>query len=74
MTRGIAFALIVAMAGGAATGARAATAEEQKACRSDAMKYCSSHIGKPAEMSACLAQNKDKLSDACRAVVEAHGG
>ena len=52
----------------------AASSQEQAACRSDAMKMCSSHIGKPAEMNACLKANKDKLSEACRKVVEARGG
>ena len=43
-------------------------------CRPDAMKLCSTHIGKPDEMRLCLAENKAKLSDACRKVVEARGG
>jgi hypothetical protein len=54
--------------------AQAATKQEQAACRSDAMKFCSDHIGKPSEMNACLRDNKQSLSQACREVVEAHGG
>jgi hypothetical protein len=42
------------------------------ACRGDASKFCAAHIGKPPE--ACLRDNKAKLSDACRKVVESHGG
>src|SRR5262245_39418855 len=48
--------------------------QEQMACRSDAGKFCAEHIGKPPQMNACLRENKAKLSEACRKVVEAHGG
>ncbi len=37
-------------------------------------RICAEHIGKPPEMNACLRDNKPKLSDACRKVVESHGG
>ena len=40
----------------------------------DAGKFCAEHIGKPPQMNACLRENKAKLSDACRKVVESHGG
>jgi len=66
----VAFAILVA-SGSAAT---AQTAKERAACRSDAQALCSSAIGKPDKMRACLHQNKAKLSDSCRKVVEAHGG
>ena len=48
--------------------------QDQMACRSDAGKLCSEHIGKPPQMNACLKANKDKLSDGCRKVVESRGG
>jgi hypothetical protein len=48
--------------------------QEQMACRGDAGKLCAEHIGKPPQMNACLRENKAKLSDACRKVVESHGG
>jgi hypothetical protein len=48
--------------------------QEQMACRSDAGKLCSEHIGKPPQMNACLKANKDKLSDSCRKVVDSRGG
>lgn len=48
--------------------------QEQMACRSDASKFCAEHIGKPPQMNACLRENKSKLSDSCRKVVESHGG
>lgn len=59
---------------GAVAFAQQPSSQDQAACRSDAMKLCSSNIGKPAQMNACLKENKDKLSDACRKVVESRGG
>lgn len=50
------------------------TLQEQMACRGDASKFCAEHVGKPPQMNACLRDNKAKLSDACRKVVESHGG
>ena len=48
--------------------------QEQMACRSDAGKFCAEHIGKPPQMNACLRDNKAKLSEPCRKVVESRGG
>jgi hypothetical protein len=48
--------------------------QEKMACRSDASSLCAEFIGKPPQMNACLRENKSKLSDSCRKVVEAHGG
>jgi hypothetical protein len=48
--------------------------EEQMACRGDATRLCAEFVGKPQPMNACLKDNKAKLSDACRKVVEARGG
>jgi hypothetical protein len=74
MIKSVIFALTLAAVSGAAATAQAATKQEQAACRSDAMKLCSDHVGKPAEMNACLRDNKDSLSEACRQVVESRGG
>jgi hypothetical protein len=52
----------------------AQSAQDQAACRGDAMKHCSSSIGKPDEMKQCLVKNKDKLSADCKKVVESRGG
>ena len=57
-----------------ATAQSGPTPQEQMACRNDAGKFCAEHIGKPPQMNACLRENKAKLSDACRKVVESHGG
>jgi hypothetical protein len=74
MVKSVLFSLTLVVAGSAAVTSEAATKAEQVACRSDAMKYCSSHIGKPSEMNSCLVANKSNLSEACRKVIEAHGG
>jgi Cysteine rich repeat len=50
------------------------TPQERMACRSDAQTFCAEHIGKPPQMNACLRENKEKLSAACRQVVDSHGG
>lgn len=64
----------LALAAGLAMPAGAQTAEEQAACRSDAVQYCRAHVGKQDEMKKCLAANKEKLSASCKKVVEARGG
>lgn len=63
------------IAGTSLAGAQSSpTRAEQLACRDDAQKHCSSFIGKPQPMNACLRDNKAKLSADCRKVVEARGG
>jgi hypothetical protein len=75
MTKTVLIAIAFLTLGSASGFAQsAATPQEKMACRSDAQSLCAEHIGKPAEMNACLAANKAKLSDPCRKVVEAHGG
>jgi hypothetical protein len=67
-------ALLLAATALPATAQSGPTLQEQMACRGDASKFCAEHIGKPPQMNACLRENKSKLSDACRKVVESHGG
>ena len=68
-------ALMLSLAAGSLAHAQSGpTPQEQMACRSDAGKFCADHIGKPPQMNACLRENKAKLSDPCRKVVESHGG
>jgi len=69
----VSFALVIA--GVASASAQdGPTMQEKMACRGDAESLCAQHIGKPAEMNACLRDNKAKLSESCRKVVEARGG
>jgi hypothetical protein len=68
-------ALVLSLAAATLVHAQSAPSpQEQMACRSDAGKLCSEHIGKPPQMNACLKANKEKLSDGCRKVVESRGG
>ncbi|WP_187435686.1 hypothetical protein [Bradyrhizobium hipponense] len=67
-------ALLLAAAILPATAQSGPTPQEQMTCRGDASKFCAEHIGKPPQMNACLRENKTKLSDGCRKVVESHGG
>ena len=67
--------LVVLLAGSTLASAQSGPSpQEQMACRSDAGKFCADHIGKPPQMNACLRENKTKLSEPCRKVVESHGG
>ena len=75
--KNISFALaaLVLLVGGTLASAQSGPSpQEQMACRSDAGKFCAEHVGKPPQMNACLRDNKAKLSEPCRKVVEAHGG
>lgn len=75
MTRSLLLALALVAASGTAVLAQAGpSAQERAACRSDATKFCASFVGKPEQMNGCLRDNKAKLSDSCRKVVEARGG
>ena len=75
MTKSIYVSLVFLLAGVVLAFAQSGpTPTEQMSCRGDASKFCAEHIGKPPEMNACLRENKGKLSDACRKVVESHGG
>lgn len=66
--------LCLALNGSAALAQSGPTAEERAACRPDAIKFCASAVGKPAQMNTCLRDNKTRLSESCRKVVDAHAG
>ncbi len=73
--KSLAISLALVIAGMSTASAQSGpTPQEKMACRSDAEALCAEHIGKPAEMNACLRENKAQLSVPCRKVVEAHGG
>jgi len=70
----LSFVILTASAFLPASAQSGPTPQEQMACRSDAGKFCAEHVGKPPQMNACLRENKAKLSEPCRKVVESHGG
>jgi hypothetical protein len=73
--KSLSVALALVIAGLSQASAQAGpTMQEKMACRADAEAMCAEHIGKSAEMNACLRDNKARLSVPCRKVVEAHGG
>lgn len=74
MKTSVVAALLLAAAILPAAAQSGPTLQEQMACRGDASKFCAEHVGKPPQMNACLRENKTKLSDACRKVVESRGG
>jgi hypothetical protein len=51
------------------TAALAQSAEDQQACMNDAFRVCSATIPDRARTTACMVQNKAKLSSACQAVM-----
>jgi hypothetical protein len=75
MKHSVYVSLVILIAGATSAAAQSGPSpQEQMACRGDAGKFCAEHIGKPPQMNACLRDNKAKLSDGCRKVVESHGG
>jgi hypothetical protein len=75
MKKSVYVSLVLLMAAGSSAMAQSGSSQEERmACRSDATRLCAEHVGKPPEMNACLRDNKAKLSEPCRKVVEAHGG
>jgi hypothetical protein len=52
------------------TGAFAQSADEQQACMNDAFRVCSATIPDRARTTACMVQNKSKLSAACQVVMD----
>ncbi len=75
MKKSVYVSLLLLMAASSSAMAQSGpTPQEKMACRSDAGTFCAEFIGKPPQMNACLRENKPKLSEPCRKVVEAHGG
>jgi hypothetical protein len=66
-------AIVAAFLAGLSSTAMAQTAAERVACRGDFNKLCAGTRPGGGRALACLGKQKDKLSEACRKVVEAHG-
>jgi hypothetical protein len=63
-------ALAAALTVALLTAAIAQTAEEQQACMDDAFRVCSATIPDRARTTACMVQNKSRLSQACQLVMD----
>lgn len=50
-----------------AAASAAGTPEQRRACRADAMRLCREFIPNVKRITACMEQNVDKLTPACRA-------
>jgi hypothetical protein len=66
--------LLTVILGMGAPCAFAQTAAERAACRDDFQKLCPGVSPGGGRILGCLSKQKDKLSDACRKVVEKHSG
>jgi len=47
------------------------TPQQRAACRPDVVKFCKGKGEDPGVLLTCLEDNKDKISDKCRKVIEA---
>jgi hypothetical protein len=63
-------AMIVAIAAPAAAQEHRGTFEQQMACTPDVFRLCGDRIPDENRIVACLQQNTQQLSDACRAVYQ----
>jgi hypothetical protein len=48
-------------------------AAEERACRGDAHRFCHEALGDEFRVASCLIEHRDRISRACRAVLESHG-
>ncbi|MES2602151.1 MAG: hypothetical protein V4602_15215 [Pseudomonadota bacterium] len=65
-TARIAGAAIALLAAAPSTADAAGTPEQRRACRQDAMKFCSQFIPDVKRIKACMEKNVRKLSPPCR--------
>jgi hypothetical protein len=46
---------------------------EDRACRGDAHRFCKDALPDEFRVASCLQEHKDRISHACRAVLDGHG-
>jgi hypothetical protein len=63
-------AATVLMFGMLTSASNAYTLEQQELCSGDAMRLCSSEIPNVERITACMEQQRDQLSERCKAVFE----
>jgi hypothetical protein len=49
------------------------SAAEERACGSDARRFCKDAIGDDFRVGSCLQEHRTRLSRACRIILEGHG-
>jgi len=70
----LALSLVAPFAAQAQKGPYRGTPNEERACSGDAHRHCRAVLDQgDMAVLACLQQNQDKLSRACRAVLRKHG-
>jgi len=78
MVRSLCFAsalLFLSTAGWADNGQSPANdnSAEARACHGDARRFCRGELGDEFRVASCLIEHREKISRACRAVLESHG-
>jgi len=74
MFRKVVFALPLLLLCHSTTGhAEQGTLEERDSCRRDTVRLCKGVVPEDGPMLNCLKTNRDRLSAACRTVLETHG-
>ena len=67
----IRLSLIAVLASAALSAALAqGTPQQRAACRPDVVKFCKGKGEDPGVLLSCLEENKDKISEKCRKVIE----
>jgi len=72
----LASALLVLSTAGWADNTRSPqsdNSQEDRACRGDAHRFCRDAIPDEFRVASCLQEHRDRLSRACRAMLEGHG-
>jgi len=48
------------------------SAAEERACKGDAHRFCKEVLSDEFQVASCLQEHRDKISHACRAVLDGH--
>ncbi len=75
MMRGVSifFAVILTSSAALAQTSSQENTPEDRACRSDAHRFCKDDIPDQFKVGSCLQMNKEKLSRGCKAMLATHG-
>ena len=73
---GLVFALLLVSTAGWADNEQSSSnpnSPEARACRGDAHRFCREALGDEMRVASCLIDHKERLTHACRAVLDGHG-